>query len=204
MIDLKNSTIIGKGSSRICYQHPKDDTKCIKISILDDSKESLMEKRYYTYLEKLNISWDHLAKFYGEVKTDLGNGFIFDLVRDYDGSISQTLSFYLQTQERTKSILNPVILLDELKSYILKENIMIKDFNTKNMMYQKLNDTTARLVIVDGLHQSRILSLSAHIKYFSLKKIDKRYNEFEHSLYKKYKSNKYFIELLNSSDRSNS
>ena len=196
IINLKNTNPIAKGSSRICYEHPDFSDRCIKVSLLDNNEESIKEKNYYKYLENKGISWEYIAKYHNTIKTDIGDGFVYDLVRDYDGNISKTLSYYLQTEEKTKSIINPLILLNEIKHYLLRENIMVKDFNTKNMMYQKTAKDTARLIIVDGLHKDKIISLSMYIKYFSLKKITTRYDNFENSLYKRYHFNKYFINLL--------
>jgi len=197
MIDLTEDTIIGQGSNRACYMHPSDKNKCIKVTVAGDFSESEKEKTYYNYLEKLKISWKNLAKYYGSLETTKGDGLIFELVRDADGEVSKTLSYYLQNADRTKTILNPMPLLRELKEYLLAENIMVKDFNTKNMMYQKLEGKKAKLVMIDGLVRSKIFSFSAYSKYLSLQTIAKRYEIFELSLYKKYEFNDVFIQLLN-------
>ncbi|PHO16786.1 hypothetical protein CPU12_13860, partial [Malaciobacter molluscorum LMG 25693] len=84
MILLNNIEAIGKGTNRLCFIHPQDENKCIKITYSNDFSESLKEIKYYKFLQKKNISWKFLVKYYGSVETSLGKGEIFDLVRDYN------------------------------------------------------------------------------------------------------------------------
>ena len=108
MIILKNKKIIGQGTNRACYIHPEDDSKCIKVTVSGDYSESNKEKKYYKVLENKNISWEMLAKYYGTVATDLGEGLVFDLVKDYRGEVSQTLESYLHSEVKYLEILSVV------------------------------------------------------------------------------------------------
>lgn len=197
MIDLDSLEPIGKGTNRLCFVHPEDKNKCIKITHSNDYSEAIKEIKYYKFLQKRNISWNLLAKYYGSVETSLGKGEVFDLIRDYNGEVSKTLSFYLQKDEKTKLILNPLELLKELKQYTFSENIIVKDLNTKNMLYQKLDDENARLVLIDGVVNNDFLPFSKYISFFTQKKIKRLWKRFENSLPKKYAFNNYFLELLN-------
>jgi len=200
MICLNNSLAIGQGSNRACYLYPGDENKCIKITFGSNILESKKEEKYYKYLNNKKISWEQLAKYYGCENTDKGDGYIFEVIRDYNNEISKTLSYYLQNEERTRMIENPIVLLRELKEYLLTENIMIKDFNTKNIMYKKTSSNHGKLVIIDGLSRNRIFSMAYISKYFSSKVILKRYSCFYLSLFNKYKFNSYFIKLLKNSN----
>lgn len=51
MIFLDESLYINKGTNRVCYVHPNDKTKCLKID-LKDSKETKRELKYYKQLIK--------------------------------------------------------------------------------------------------------------------------------------------------------
>lgn len=87
---------IGTGIERACYVHPHDPDKAVKVLIKRRNVQSKREIKYYTKLAKQpDLAFDHLPRFYGTVKTNLGNGFIVDLVRDYDGQISKPLNWYL-------------------------------------------------------------------------------------------------------------
>jgi hypothetical protein len=195
MTILTNSIPIGNGTNRSCYINPIDDTKCIKINTSEDLSETKKEIAYYNYLINKNISFKHLSRYYGKIHTDIGIGYTFDLIKDYDGKISKTLSYYLQTEEKTKSIANPLKLLEELKNYTLEEEIIVKDLNTKNMLYQKIDEDNGKLIIIDGIANSRFLYPSRYFKNFRLQKIQSLWKDFEQSLPIKYSFNQYFINL---------
>ena len=196
MIQLNKNDELARGTNRACFIHPFDDNKCIKITISNDSSESEKEIEYYKFLEKKNISWEYISKYYGQVKTNLGKGEVFDLIKDFDGSVSRTLSSYLQNDEETKLIANPFPLLQILKNYTLKEGVVVKDLNTKNMLYQKVSDNESRLVLIDGVVNNDFLPFSKYINYFTIKKILRLWQRFEESLPKKYSFNKYFLGLI--------
>lgn len=195
MIKLEKFNFVGKGTNRACYIHPDNLDKCIKVTISNDSSESNREIKYYKYLENRSISFENIAKYYGIAKTDLGDGGVFDLVRDEDGNISKTLSYYLQKDELTKEILNPIPLLKELRKYTIDEGIVVKDLNTKNMLYKK-TDKGAKLILIDGVVNNDFLFYSNYSNYLVNKKINKLWDSFESTLSRKYSFNKYFLELL--------
>lgn len=197
ILDLSSGLEIGKGSSRVCFLHPHDRNKCIKITHLSHSKETMNEVKYYKILKKRGIVWDFLSKYYGSVETSLGKGEVYDLIRDYDGKVSKTLSFYLQKEERTKTLENPILLLANLKKYTLKQGIVVKDLNTKNILYQKNDEINVKLIIIDGIANNDHLPFSKYISYFREKKIKRLWKRFEESLPQKYFFNKYFLSLLN-------
>ncbi len=185
MINLDNLEPIGKGTNRLCFVHPEDENKCIKITHSNDYSEAIKEIKYYKFLQQRAISWNLLAKYYGSVETSLGKGEVFDLIRDYNGEVSKTLSFYLQKDEKTKSILNPLKLLKELKEYTLSENIIVKDLNTKNMLYQKVDEKNARLVLIDGVVNNDFFTIFKTYIFFHSKKRYKGYGKDLRTLYLK-------------------
>ena len=72
--------------------HPTDRSMCVKIIVNGDGEESQRELKYYQHLSKRNISWDMLPEYYGKVETDKGPGDLWELVSDYDGNPSKSLS----------------------------------------------------------------------------------------------------------------
>ena len=50
---------------------------------LEASQDKELEKRRMT-------NFKHLPKYFGEVKTDKGAGFVVELIRDFDGEVSKT------------------------------------------------------------------------------------------------------------------
>ena len=198
MIQLNKHDEIARGTNRACFIHPLDSSKCIKITISNDFSESQKEIEYYKFLEQKNISWDYISKYHGRIDTNLGKGDIFDLIKDFDGNVSKTLSSYLQSDEKTKLISNPFPLLQVLKDYTLKEGIVVKYLNTKNMLYQKISDNEERLILIDGVSNNDFLPFSKYVSYFTRKKILRLWKRFEESLSKKYEFNKYFLSKISS------
>ncbi len=201
MLHIKNTFLVGKGTNRECYIHPDDSSKCLKVTVSNDHKESWREIRYYQLLQKRNITWDMLARFYGTVETDMGEAMVCDLPRDYNGEISKTLYSYLSTAENTKLIHNPLPLLYQLHDYIISQRIIVKDLNFRNMLYQKLSDTEANLIIIDGIGNHEFIPFSTYIDYFTLRKITMRWDVFEASWRRKHKDNALFIEMLDREER---
>lgn len=197
MININQKDLIGKGTNRSCYLHPDNNCLCIKITHSNDNSEMIKEIKYYKELEKRNISWEHIAEYHGSVQTTLGKGEVFDLVRDYDGEISKTLLYYIQKEERTASISNPVHLLKYLKEYTLEQLVVVKDLNTKNILVQKSSQNDCKLVLIDGVINNEYIPIGKQFNFFTKKKILRLWKEFEKSLPKKYYFNKYFMNLLN-------
>lgn len=197
MIYLSDETLIGKGTNRSCYLYPNNDSLCVKITHSNDFSEMQREVAYYKTLQNKNISWEYIAQYHGSIETSLGDGELFDLIKDYDGEVSKTLSYYLQKDQLTKSILDPIPLLKSLKQYTLDQSVVVKDLNTKNMLYQKIDENSARLVLIDGVLNNDYLPFTKYIDFFTKRKIDRLWKRFEESLPHKYHFNKYFLELLN-------
>jgi len=185
MIKLDKQYLIASGTNRACYIHPTDEQKCIKITISGNHKETNREANYYKYLQKKDVSWDMLAKFYGFVETDIGKGEVVELIRNYDLDISKSLDHYFRKIKSQQDINFFLNLLVKLKKYLYKEKIYIKDLNAVNIVYQKYNQTDGRLVIIDGLAHSNYIPFARSIDSITTKKIDKSWNHFMYKIKKR-------------------
>lgn len=87
--------VIGVGAHRACYIHPEDHQKCIKVIYSQNdpiaSKEIKRELAYYKHLNSYLKDWRGLTRYYGTVETNLGTGYVYDRIVDFDGKISQTI-----------------------------------------------------------------------------------------------------------------
>ena len=83
MLYLDESLLVGKGANRICYQHPVEREKCIKIPKVSNCQTQALECEYFKLLYTNNISWKHLSHYYGEVNTNIGRGYVYELIRDF-------------------------------------------------------------------------------------------------------------------------
>jgi hypothetical protein len=183
MLCLDNARLIGRGLHRECYLHPQDERLCVKVVVAGNSDENRREARYYSRLAARGISWEMLAKFHGLVDTSLGEGAVFDLVRDYDGSISRPLSGYLE--DPGLGVDCAAILpraLPALKRYLLANRVVTMTLKSKNILLQRSGEREGKLVIVDNVGNSDFIPLSHYIAWLGRLKIRRKWRRFERDL----------------------
>jgi len=184
MLQLDDSLTVGKGANRTVYVHPSDENKCIKISNSESSRTQALESAYYKALESTAISWAHISRFYGEIETNLGEGYVYELVRDFNQTISLPLSNYLSSVPAT-NIKIEIILesLAELKNYLIKNKIIVRNLRPYNIVFKRMNSNFGRMVIIDNIgHHNNCFHLSDHVSFLARKDIHKKWNKFELSI----------------------
>lgn len=185
IIHLNPDNYIGQGLHRKCYIYPNHNNKCIKINYNEGADtETNREIKYYQHLISRNIIWDSLSQYYGEVKTNLGTGYVYDLIRDDDNQISQSLENYLKNPILTKKqIENLVVALKHLENSLYQNRIITMTIKSKNILYQqKLNNN--RLIIIDNIGNSRFIKIDNYCAYFAKKSIKRKWERFIESLTK--------------------
>ena len=197
MITLESSSLIGRGLRRECYFHPEDENKCIKVVVAGDHKETAREQSYYRLLEKRNISWKMLARFYGNIETNRGEGAVFELIRDHNEEVSKTLEHYFSANNETD--LNYQDLsraLPLLKQYLLKWKIVTMSLKPQNIVYQKINPTQGKLVVIDNIGNSDFIPICNYVDRMAIRKIRRKWQRFEESLSKDYTRSKALQQML--------
>ena len=180
MIILKDEDFVGKGNERACYIHPEDKNKAIKITYENnnrkESKQTKLEVNYYKELEKRRMTnFKHLPKYFGEVKTDKGAGFVVELIRDFDGEVSKTFEYYLKKD----GVLKYKKELEEYKQYFL-DNCIIFNYGMmpKNILLRKNSETDFDLVLIDGVGDVTYFTFPNKIPYFARRRINRRWDKF--------------------------
>ena len=168
---------IGVGQERACYRHPADPTRVIKIQKGDSDKQTRREMRLYDWLGRRGMeNYDHIPRYYGQVKTNLGDGFVVDLIEDFDGSPSLTL---YQCFERGYPLTEFMPYLDELRRYLLDNRVIFSvDMGRFNVLFRRLSETDARLYVIDGLGNHTAINWLDNIPYFARRKIRRRWARF--------------------------
>ena len=185
MLTLESSALIGRGLRRECYFHPEDENKCIKVVVSGDHKETRREQSYYRLLEKRNISWRMLARFYGNVDTNLGERAVFDLIRDYNGEISRTLGHYVSAHNETDhSSQYLYCALPLLKQYLLKWKIVTMSLKPQNIVYKKTHESKGFLVVIDNIGNSDFIPICNYVGWMAIRKIHRKWQRFEDLLAK--------------------
>lgn len=187
VLELKEENFVGKGNERACYIHPFDNDKAIKVSYeqnIGRSKQTTAEIKYYKQLlNKKDMDWRHLPRYYGEIKTNKGDGFIVELVRDYDGQVSKSFAYYMNNfgfENYTKE-------LEEFKKFFLNSQVIFNyGMMPKNILLRKNSESDSSLVLIDGLGDITYFTFPNKIPYFAKQKIQRRWDKFT----KKYLSKK--------------
>ena len=171
-----------KGGERACYQHPYDENKVIKIRLGELNKQTRRELAIYKSFAQRNMTnFQHVPRYYGKVETNLGQGMVFDLIRDFDGSISEPLYHFFLSGSPISEFLPQ---LEVLKKHLLDNLIVISAdiVGRRNILLQKLSPTDAKLVIVDGIGNHTAINWLDNFRYFGRKKISRRWDRLYISL----------------------
>ena len=184
---------IGVGQERICYRHPEDDSRIIKIQKGESNKQTRRELKLYKHLSRRKMSnFEHIPRYYGMVQTNQGEGFVVDLISDFDGSVSKSLWWHFK-QGYPVAEFTPY--LDELRQYLLDNLIVFSvDMGRYNILFQKTSPGQARLVVIDGLGNHSAINWLDNIDYFARRKVERRWRRFIGRL------NNYSAEVVQTSD----
>ena len=182
MIELDKEFLLGEGGERLVYIHPNDNNKVIKIlkkGLKKHNFQNELEFKYYNFLTKKNRDFSNITKCFGYVDTNLGKGLVFERVIDYDGKDSKYFKYYLKkhffSEDQEKNLLN------ELKIFLVNNQILFIDCNTQNIFCKKLSEDKYKLIIYDGLGARRDsikLSLYMKSKLYTKYKIKKQWKLF--------------------------
>lgn len=71
----------------------------------------MREINYIEILKKRNKNYDILPKYYGEIETNLGHGYVFEVIRNYDKSKSITLQEILLDEKLFDNYFNLTVKL---------------------------------------------------------------------------------------------
>jgi len=197
MLTLKSSFLIGRGLRRECYFHPDDENKCVKVVVAGDHKETVREQSCYRLLEKRDISWKMLARFFGNDETNRGPGAVFELIRDYNGEVSKTLEHYIAADNSTDIDYQDLSrALPVLKQYLLKWKIVTMDIKPQNIVYQKVHESEGVLVVIDNIGNSDFIPICNYVDFMARQKICRKWQHFEDSLAKNYTQNRALQQVL--------
>ena len=192
-LQLKKVKPFAQGGNRLCFVHPDDPARCIKVrrpdftladcrrkkgfprnlrplSSFDDNRE---EFRVMTTLENRygEVLFHHVSRCYGFEGTDMGRGLVSELIRNDDGRISETLKKYLWDHGMDDPIVSAV---KRFTDFWLAEGVPSRDLLLHNIVVQIEGGKIDRLVVIDGLGSSSFISALGLPRYFSQRKAQRK------------------------------
>lgn len=189
-IQLDDSLLYGQGSHKKCFLHPYDNKLCIKIAYNGGGQKDLIrEINYIKVLNRRRKDYHILPQYYGEVETNFGTGYVFEIIRDYDGEKSKTLEDFITVPGLFAENFDLIVRrLKELKAELYKNEIITMVLFPENILFQKTNINTYQIRLVNDMGSAVLIPLEYHIKYFAHTKILRRWKMFLNVLNTKYHS----------------
>lgn len=188
IINLNTARLYGKGSHKKCFIHPQNANLCIKVPYNEGGKIDLLrEIRYLNILKKRDKDYSILPKYYGEILTSFGTGYVFELIKDYNNDTSITLEDILKNSVLFAKMYSTVeILLKSLKSALFNNEIITMGIFPENIIFQKISSDEYRVRIVNDMGSGVLIPLEYYFSYFAKAKITRRWNEFINTLLLQY------------------
>ena len=192
MINLDGVSSFAKGGNRRCYVSPINPKRCLKVlheNLLDKLKQNsawykrlgnnaglddnLREMDAYNQRaisSPINSSvWNHLAKWYGMVETNLGPASETELILN-DGEIAETLETYLFREGLTPEIQEA---LKTFETWLRTHLVLTKNIIPHNVVIKKENSSLI-LVIIDGLGCKSFIPLPKYSRFFARIYVERR------------------------------
>ena len=192
MINLNGVSSFAKGGNRRCYISPINPKRCLKVlheNLLDNLKENsawykrlgnnaglddnLRERDAYNQRaisSPINSSvWNHLAKWYGMIETNLGPASETELILN-DGEIAETLETYLFREGLTPEIQEA---LKTFETWLRTHLVLTKNIIPHNVVIKKENGSLI-LVIIDGLGCKSFIPLPKYSRFFARIYVERR------------------------------
>ena len=191
MIDLLNATPFAEGGNRKCYVHPNNKDRCLKVvhfGLIEKIKknkpwykklrsnesfdDNLREQAAYNQkaLRSRNQEiWDHLAKWYGIVETNIGRASETELIRN-NNKIAETLEEYLFREGLTDEIKNAI---EEFQIWLRHHLVMTKNLIPHNLVLASKNGKP-KIKIIDGLGSHAFFPLSSYSNILAKRYVNRR------------------------------
>lgn len=194
MIELTNNLFLGKGWHKTAYIDPRDAHRCIKIVHHEHERgedtDLAREMWYRKCRDKRHLSSTLLTKYYGTVTTNMGTGYVFERVMDYDGKRSYDFKEFLDVQsknndiEQAKKIVAEVLLHFQQK--FLEEKIITTNMEYNNFLLQKTSAQSFRVRIIDNIGSPVLIPLAFFIDYIALEHCQRYWKRFINNLCQDY------------------
>ncbi len=191
MINLKGKTPFAEGGNRLCFIHPDNPDRCLKVihpgllnkikrnkswykrlRSLESFDDNLREQEAYNQ-KALKTSdpeiWLHLAKWYGMTETNIGRASETELIKS-KGDIAETLEAYLFREGITEEI---KLSIEEFHTWLEKHLVLTKNLIPHNLVLSR-QDKKIIIKIIDGLGSQAFIPLPSYSNFFAKRYVKRR------------------------------
>ncbi len=198
--DLAEQQTIAKGDHRVCYRHPQDPQKCLKIlhedwrqinRRLNDPFKYFRSKTHFheNMVEAKELAKiykkcgqrmrQHFPQSYGFCSTDLGEALITDFIQDHDGAPAHTLKSYIWENGYTPEAQAAI---EAFWDFLFREAVIVRDPDPYNICLAQQANGSLQAYLVDGYGRSDFLPFVEWIPQLTRRKLNKRKARFERRL----------------------
>ena len=162
--------LVGAGDNRFCYAFPGNPNLCIKIDKgqdrgLHNSRKKRLKRTLMPWLADFSSNREearfylnkapkfeanlllHLPHCYGTIHTNLGQGMVFERIKNYDGGYSQQIDIFLKDNKRDVDRL--ILLIDDLIAHLKEAGYSIFAWNPENLLVKLDHVKGDRIVVID-------------------------------------------------------
>ena len=191
MIELNGITPFAEGGNRICFVHPNNSDRCLKVihkGLLEKIKKNKPWYKKFRSLESFDDNlrerdgynqkalkkndpevWKHLAIWYGMKETSIGMASETELIRNGD-EIAETLESYLSKNGLTIEIKNAI---KDFQSWLREHLVLTKNLLPHNLVLKKENNKII-IKIIDGIGSHAFIPLPVLFRFFAKRYVEKR------------------------------
>lgn len=106
----------------------------------------------------------------------MGVCYLYECIKDADGSVSKTLEYYLQNGVLDKQLI--YVKVQQVGRYLLTNRILISDMHARNILIRRGEDEEIVPMIVDGIGENVAIPILNVFGSEVDKKISRRWNRF--------------------------
>ena len=184
MINLTEGLFVGKGCHRKTYINPENPETVIKILYNNSKDAEIQLKRELDHnlcLQKKHKDLQGIAKYFGTIATDMGKGYVFECVRDFDtNDISESLEGYIKRGafiEDNGELLYKA--LRKLKDNMLKYGIIPMEMYPYNILCRKNKEGTSfECIIIDDIGTAVLIPIEYWFTFAANNRINRRWKRF--------------------------
>ncbi len=191
MINLDGIKPFAEGGNRMCFVHPANPSRCLKVvhpglpSKIKNNKswykrfrsiesfdDNLREQKAYDQKALKNNDpnlWLHLAKWYGMTETSIGIASETELIRNGD-KIAESLETYLFREGITEEIKASI---EDFEQWLKDHLVLTKNLIPHNLVLDYQNDKIV-IKIIDGLGSQAFIPLPNYSDFFAKRYIHRR------------------------------
>ena len=177
ILDEKN--LIGIGCHKKCYHHPSNAQQCVEVIYNQEGlKDIQREMRYRSYMAAHpNFDYSMLPHYFGEIATNLGKGYVYELIAQPDGTPCPTFRDYFQNLQLLKNEEELLVkLMRQLKEDMLHNEIITMNITEENIAVQTTPEGK-KIRLLSDLGSSFFLPTDYWFRSVRLKRVQRHWEK---------------------------